>query len=194
MLRLTEFRLSWHALARAAGGVAVALLCAVPSRAAAAQSSPATIRAKCDMRLWETVHDRAAPLTWSWEDAADSATVLFSNRVTRSAWSVVVPRNGAEMRGSCAQPAPTAGETVIDVALVQMAGANEVARETATLAYVAGAGGGPITVRANPGARTWTLVREPRVYAVDPAWQGESGDSGYDVAWPDRRGLVLILK
>ena len=153
-----------------------------------------TIRSKSDMRLWETVHDRAAPLTWSWAEGADSATLTFSNRVSRTAWSCSVSRAPGKMRGSCVQPAPTVGETVVDVTLVQKAGANEIARETTTLAYVAGAGGGPITVQANPGTRTWTRVREPRVYAVDPAWQGGEGESGYDIAWPDLRGLMLILK
>ena len=153
-----------------------------------------TVRTKADMRLWQTVYDRAAPLAWQWEETADSATLTFSNRVTRVVWDVPVSRESGTMRGIYVQTAPAVGETVVDVTLVQKAGANEVARETATLAYVAGAGGGPITVQANPGTRTGTRVRGPRVYAVDPAWQGLEGESGYDIVWPDLRGLMLILK
>ena len=161
-----------------------------------------TIRSKSDMRLWQTVHDRAAPLEWSWEEGADSATLTFSNRVSRTTSMVEVARGtvGADhraARGSLGALGDRAGgETLIDVTLVQKAGANEVARETATLAYVAGAGGGPITVRTAMQARERELVKvqEPRVYAFDPAWLGETGDSGYAVAWPDHRGLVLILK
>lgn len=93
-----------------------------------AQCPGATILAKSDIRLWQTVHDRAAPLTWSWEEGADAATLTFSNRVLRTAWSRSVSRAPGEMRGSCVQPAPTEGETVVDVTLVQKAGANEVAR------------------------------------------------------------------
>ena len=174
-------------------GVALLFLAALACEPCVAATTM-TIRTKADMRLWQTVHDRAAPLAWQWEEAADSATLTFSNRVTRAVWAVPVSRESGATRGSCVQPAPAVGETVVDVTLVQKAGANEVARETATLAYVAGAGGGPITVQANPGTRTWTRVREPRVYAVDPAWQGLEGESGYDIVWPDHRGLMLILK
>ena len=160
------------------------------------QCPGATILAKADMRLWQTVHDRAAPLTWSWEEGADAATLTFSNRVLRTAWSRSVSRAPGEMRGSCVQPAPTEGETVVDVTLVQKAGANEVARATATLAYVAGAGGGPITVRAAMQApeRELAKVPKPRVYAFDPAWLGETGDSGYDIAWPLYIGFKLFLR
>ena len=83
--------------------------------------------------------------------------------------------------------------TVVDVTLVQKAGANEVVRESATLAYVAGAGGGPITVRS-AAKRDWDHYSEPRVFAVDPAWQGLVGESGYDVAWPKCIGLLMIVR
>ena len=155
-----------------------------------------TIRSKADMRLWQTVHDRAAPLEWSWEEGADSATLTFSNRVTRLAWSRSFLRTTGEVRGGCTQPAPGDGETVIDVALEQLAGANVVAREAATLAYVAGAGGGPITVRGAMGKPERELAKapEPRVYAFDPAWLGEAGDSGYAVAWRRFRAMTVILR
>ena len=80
------------------------------------------------------------------------------------------------------------------VRAVQKAGGAEVSREMATLAYFDGAGGGPITVRANPGTRKWERVRDPRVYAIDPAWRGESGESGYDIAMPINLGLTIILR
>ena len=83
----------------------------------------------------------------------------------------------------------------MDVTLVQKAGGVEVACETATLAYVAGAGGGPITVRAMAAQeRELARLQEPRVYAVDPAWLGEAGESGYDIAWPMYVGLKIILR
>ena len=148
------------------------------------------------MRLWQTVHDRAAPLEWSWEEGADSATLTFSNRVTRLAWSHSLPRKPGEMRGNYDQPSPVEGEAVIDMVLEQLAGANVVARESATLAYVAGAGGGPITVRGAMGKPERELVKvpEPRVYAFDPAWLGEAGDSGYAVAWRRFRAMTVILR
>ena len=153
-----------------------------------------TVRTKADMRLWEAVHDRSARLSWPWEAAADSATLVFSNRLTGAVSTVDVARGAEETRGSCAQTPPD-GEAIVDVTLAQTAaGGAEVARETATLAYVDGAGGGPITVRANPGSREWERVRDPLVYAVDPAWRGESGASGYDIAWPVIRGLTIILR
>ena len=79
--------------------------------------------------------------------------------------------------------------------IVQTASGVEVARESASLAYVAGAGGGPITVRAMASPeRELARLQEPRVYAFDPAWLGEQGDSGYDVAWPMYRPLKIILR
>ena len=147
------------------------------------------------MRLWQTVPDRSAPLVWPWVEGADSATLEFSNRVTRVASSVSVPREGTETHGNCAQPAPQSGEALVDVTLVQTVAGNEVARETATLAYVAGAGGGPIVVRAmGSPERELARLQEPRVYAVDPAWLGEAGESGYDIAWPQYIGLKIILR
>ncbi len=86
-------------------------------------------------------------------------------------------------------------ETLVDVTLVQKAGGVAVAEDMAMLAYVSGAGGGPVTVRAmRPPERELARVREPRVYAVDPAWLGETGESGYDIAWPEFRGLNIILR
>ena len=152
-----------------------------------------TIRTKTDMRLWQTVHDRTAPLTWAWEDAANSATLTFSNRVSRATSTEVVMRAAGETHGSYTQPVPSVGEEIVDVTLVQKAGANEVARESATLAYVAGAGGGPITVRS-AAKRDWDHYSEPRVFAVDPAWQGLEGDSDYDIAWPLYVGLKIFLR
>ena len=155
-----------------------------------------TVLSKADLRLWETVEDRATPLEWPWADEADSATLVFSNRVTRTVSSpLTVLREEGARRGSCSEvPVPAIGECVLDVMLSQTSGGVVVAQETATLAYVFGAGGGPITVRANPGTRKWERVGDPRVYAVDPAWSGESGESGYDIAWPTYMGLTVVLR
>ena len=170
----------------AAVGVAVVSFCPV-------QTSATIVRTQSDRRLWETVGDRSAPLIWQWENAADFAELVFSNRLTGAVSAANVSRGSDETRGYCAQPLQNR-ETIVDVSLVQKAGGAEVSRETATLAYVDGAGGGPITVRANPGTRKWERVRDPRVYAIDPAWRGESGESGYDIAWPINLGLTIILR
>lgn len=170
----------------AAVGVAVVSFCPV-------QTSATIVRTQSDRRLWETVGDRSAPLIWQWENAADFAELVFSNRLTGAVSTANVSRDSDETRGYCAQPLQNR-ETIVDVSLVQKAGGAEVSRETATLAYVDGAGGGPITVRANPGTREWERVRDPRVYAIDPAWRGESGESGYDIAWPINLGLTIILR
>ena len=155
-----------------------------------------TVLSKADLRLWETVENRATPLEWPWVDEADSATLVFSNRVTRTVSSPApVLREEGARRGSCSEvPVPAIGECVLDVMLSQTSGGVVVAQETATLAYVFGAGGGPITVRANPGTRKWGRVGDPRVYAVDPAWRGEFGESGYDIAWPTYMGLTMVLR
>jgi hypothetical protein len=155
-----------------------------------------TVLSKSDLRLWETVVDRAKPLEWPWVDEADSATLVFSNRVTRMAFSpALVLREEGACRGSYNEvPVAPFGESILDVQLSQMSGEVVVAQESATLAYVSGAGGGPITVRANPGTREWERIRDPRVYAIDPAWRGESGESGYDIAWPIYRSMSVILR
>ena len=170
----------------AAVGVAVVSFCPV-------QTSATIVRTQSDRRLWETVGDRSAPLIWQWENAADFAELVFSNRLTGAVSTVNVSRGSDETHGRCAHPSQDR-ETIVDVSLVQKAGGAEVSRETATLAYVDGAGGGPVTVRANPGTREWERVRDPRVYAIDPAWRGESGESGYDIAWPINLGLTIILR
>ena len=170
----------------AAVGVAVVSFCPV-------QTSATIVRTQSDRRLWETVGDRSAPLIWQWENAADFAELVFSNRLTGAVSTVNVSRRSDETHGCCVHPSQNR-ETIVDVSLVQKAGGAEVSRETATLAYVDGAGGGPITVRANPGTREWERVRDPRVYAIDPAWRGESGESGYDIAWPINLGLTIILR
>ena len=163
-----------------------------------------TIRSKSDVRLWQTVHDRVTPLEWSWEEGADSATLTFSNRMLRTTSTVEVARGtiGADHRavrgslGALGDRALPGGETLVDVTLVQSGGGREVARETATLAYVAGVGGEPITVRAamDTPERELAKLQTPRVYAFDPAWLGESGDSGYDIAWPLYIGLKIFLR
>jgi len=169
--------------------LAMALLCSLAA-------SAATVRSKSDMRLWETVADRSQPLEWSWEDAADYATLSFSNRLTKACSTMTVVRAAGATRGSCASLVTQPDvEALVDVTLVQTAGGVEVARETATLAYVAGAGGGPITVRAMASPeRELARLQEPRVYAFDPAWLGEAGESGYDIAWPQYIGLKIILR
>lgn len=159
----------------------------------AGAASAATIHSKADLRLWQTVHDRAAPLAWPWEEGADTATLTFSNRVTHVVSSVTVPRAPGETRGSCAQPVPAVREDVVEVALTQTAGGHAIACESATLAYVSGAGGGPITVRVKD-TRGWKRFLEARVFAVDPAWRGLDGDSGYDIAWPVYSPLKVIVK
>ena len=154
-----------------------------------------TVRSKSDMRLWETVADRTTPLSWPWEGEADGATLAFSNRLTRAVDVISVGRNPGDVRGSCVQPVTQPGvEALVDVLLVQTNGSKVVACESATLAYFSGAGGGPITVRANPGTRAWEKVSQPRVYAFDPAWQGLDGESGYDVACPMYRSLRIVLR
>lgn len=148
------------------------------------------------MRLWETVADRTQPLEWSWEDGADSATLSFSNRLAKTCSTVTVDRAGGASRGSCAHPvAQPDVEALVDVTLVQKSGGVAVSQESAVLAYVSGAGGGPITVRAMAEPeREMARLQAPRVYAFDPAWQGLDGDSGYDVAWPQYIGLKIILR
>ncbi len=178
--------LSFPAVRHALLFALVVLACAFPSLAE-------TVLPKSDMRLWETVPSRSSPLEWPWEEGADAASLVFSNHVTHAVSSVSVSRAADEPRGSCAQPVPSVVEDVVDVTLTQTAKGMEVSRETATLAYVSGAGGGPITVRAI-GTSDWTRLLAPRVYAVDPAWQGLSGESGYDIAWPLRTGLSIIVR
>ena len=151
-----------------------------------------TVLSKSDLRLWETVLDRAIPLEWPWVDEADSATLVFSNRLTGAVKTVNVSRGSDETRGYCAQPLQDR-ETIVDVSLVQTADGAEVVRETATLAYFDGAGGGPITVRAKTYGE-WRRVRSPRVFAFEPEWSGGTGDSGYDIASPYDPAIRISIR
>ena len=146
-----------------------------------------TVRAKSDLRLWETVADRARPLSWSWEAGADAAALTFSNQLTRAVWSVTVPRTSGALRGECPHPVPeTTDEALVAATLVQTADGVEVARETAELAYVPGvsedAVASPMTVRTKAN-RDWWCVRRPRLAAFDARWWDRSGPSGYEVLW-----------
>ena len=109
---------------------------------------------------------------------------------------MTVARAVGAARGSCDSPVTQSGvKALVDVTLVQKSGGVAVAQESAVLAYVSGAGGGPITVRAmRPPERELSRLQEPRVYAVDPTWLGEAGESGYDIAWPIYRPLRIILR
>ena len=152
-----------------------------------------TVRTMSDARLWQTVADSSAPLSWPWEDGADTATLFFSNRISGVVSSVVIPRIGGETHGISPHPHRLPEETVVDVELVQTAGDSEVARETAVLAYVAGSGGGPITVGAK-GTAAWRRVRELRVFAFDQKWCPLYFGSGYDIAPPYDPGTAIKIR
>ena len=70
---------------------------------AAAFAVPVVYRNPLDVRSWAVVFDRSAPLAWHWADGAVSATLTFSNIVTRQTASTTVER-GASFDGSCALP------------------------------------------------------------------------------------------
>lgn len=160
-------------------------------------ASALTVRAKSDMRLWETVTDRARPLSWSWEFGADAAVVTFSNRLTKAVSSLVVIRTNGAMRGECPHPAPeVTDEGLVAATLVQTADGVEVARETAELAYVPGVSAGPvaapITVHTK-AARDWGHVQRPSLAAFDARWWDLSGPSGYEVLWAEPPGLHTVV-
>lgn len=159
----------------------------------AVSSFALTVRTKSDLRLWETVTERANPLAWTWEDGADEAELTFSNRLTRTVSSVTVAREPNATRGSCPHPAvPADDEALVIATLVQKAGGIEVAREMSELAYVPGAGGA-ITVRPKAG-REWTRVRKPRVAAYDARWWEVAGPSGYEVIWAVPSGEHAVVR
>ena len=168
---------------------AISILAPLP-----AQSAGVTIRTKADMRLWQTVDDCSAPLVWPWVDDADSASVVFSNRLTAAVASLSVQRVDAQTHGSCGQHLLGDGRNaLVDVTLVQKRGSVDVATDSAALAYVPGAGGGPLAVRAK-SAWNWRRVREPMVFAFDPLWLGLAGDSGYAIAPPFDPGVKVEIR
>ena len=174
---------------------AFAMCLAVAGVLSLLQCRATTVRTRADERLWETVADGSAPLSWPWAESADSATLVFSNRIARTVSHARVPRGANELRGICHCPPSRAGDSIFDMTLVQTAGDGVVERETATVAFVSGAGGGPITVRAMLSPeRELARLREPRVIAFDPAWIGETGGSCYDIAWPAYRGFAAIVR
>lgn len=163
---------------------------------AAALAFPAsaiTLRTKSDLRLWQTVTDRAAPISWPWEADADTARLTFSNHLTQAVSSVTVVRAAGATRGSCAHPVAAAmDEGLVVATLVQMAGGVEIARETAELAYVPGASGRAITVRTKT-SRDWHRVERPRLAAFDAHWWNVTGPSGYEVLWSeDPRPQIVV--
>lgn len=161
---------------------------------ATCDASAVTVRAKTDLRQWETVTDRLRPLEWSWEGCADEAVLMFSNRLTRTVKSVAVAREAGASRGACDHPvASVTGEALIVATLVQKAGGVEIAHETAELAYVPGVAGGAISVRTKKN-REWMRVREPRVAAYDARWWEVAGPSGYEVIWTVPAGAHAVVR
>lgn len=158
------------------------------------RASAITVRSASDLRLWETVTDRTRPLSWPWEAESDSATLTFSNRLTRTVSIVTVPRGAGEWRGSCAHPVSAETDEALVVAtLVQTADGVEVARDAAELAYVPGSAGGTLTVRTKADPN-WYRVRSPRLAAFDASWWNVEGPTGYDLLWIVPSGPRLVQR
>jgi len=172
-----------------AGGwtVKVVLVLVVPFLAL--QAVALTVRTKSDLRHWETVTDRASPLSWTWEPTADAARLTFSNRLTRAVASVDAVRADGERCGACAHPIAAAGpEGFVVATLTQLSNGVAVACGTAELAYVPGAGTNrPIAVRTK-AARAWRRVECPRLAAFDARWWNVAGPSGYEILWVEPPG------
>lgn len=143
--------------------------------------SALTVRTRADLRYWETVTDRSAPLRWSWEDKADSARLTFCNRLTENSSSVVVERQPGASCGSGSQPSWASVDVAyVDVSLVQLSAGVEIAQQTAVLAYVPGAAGCPLTVRTEQD-RDWCRVVRPQLAGFDADWWNVPGPSGYEI-------------
>jgi len=138
-----------------------------------------TVHSKSELRHWETVRDRLAPITWPWVDGADAAELMFSNRLTQAVSTAVVARAGQVMRGDC--PHPIGSETaegLFVVTLIQTSNGIAVTSERAELAYVSR----PITVRSKV-LSDWYKVENPCLAGFDARWWHVVGTSGYDVMW-----------
>ena len=158
------------------------------------EAAALTIRAKSDLRLWETVTDRSQPLAWSWEDGADRAVLTFSNRLTRVVKSVTVLREAGASRGACEHPvAASTDEALIVATLVQKSGGVQIAHETAEIAYVPGVAGRTMTVRTKASGE-WARVRTPRLAGYDARCWNVPGPSGYEVVWAAPVGLHRIVR
>ena len=179
--------------ARSAFAFALAVFAALPAFAL-------TVRTKGDLRLWETVTDRARPLSWTWDDSADTARLTFSNRLTHAVSSVTVGRESGAARGSCPHPFGSAADAaLVDATLVQTADGVGLSCLTAVLAYVQGVGPGyesasrPITVRTKAD-RAWRRAERPSVAAFDARWWGVEGPSGYEVLWATPPGPHRVVR
>jgi len=152
-------------------------------------ASALTVRSKADQRLWKTVFERTAPLTWSWEPTATAARLTFSNRLTRTVASVEAVREAGVRHGSCGHPiSDPEREGLVVATLTQLSNDVSVACETAELAYVPGTGTNrAIVVRAGTNF-DWRRVRRPRLAAFDARWWNLEGPTGYDLLWTEPPG------
>jgi len=145
-----------------------------------------TVRAKSESRWWQTVMDQATPLGWTWQEQADSATVTFSNVLTRVVSSVEIGRGVGALRGECPHPVTAETAAYFSATLVQSYRGVEIMRETANLAYVPGcvatapSPSQPITVRTKSD-RNWFWVKESKFAAFDASWWKVPGPSGYEI-------------
>jgi len=157
--------------------------------------SALTVRTKSDLRLWETVMDRSQELSWTWEVAADSAHLSFSNRLTHAVSVATVAREPGALRGTFPHPvAAMADEALVAATLVQTAKDVEVAREMAELAYLPGVLPCVATTVRTKKDRDWWRVPRPRLAAYDARWWNVAGASGYEVLWAVPAGPHRVVR
>lgn len=174
---------------RLAGVLVFALFCGT---ACGGISDGVLVRARADLRSWQTVMAHTRSVRWVWTDGADSARVTASNRVSHAVLSVDVRRAEGACDGTCGiSVAPSAagpdGETVVDVGLVQRSGEKPVAESAATLAFVGGVNGAGIVVRSLAN-RDWRRHAEARVGLTD------ADGNGYVVYGGTSRGFAFMFR
>lgn len=156
---------------------AFALLALVPGIGvfqadAANVSEPIHVRGSAEGRTWQTVFNRAAPVSWRWENA-DTAQLAVSN-LTEGTSSKIGPiaRSNGEKYGSVQIPAFVAAkdgaDLLFEVKLSLYAGNALFTSAVARLVIQPGANGA-IRVRVVDN-KSWPNVSKPCLVPYDAAW------------------------
>lgn len=160
-------------LRRAGALLAVCVLLGAETASANESTSGAAVVRGSNARLWQTDFDPGAPLSWRWQSAATSASVLVSNLVARTATGTAVVRGLGEAYGAFALAvADLNAECLYDLVLVQKNGGGEtISTEAARVAVLPGVGASGCVVVQEFTEKPWK-TNKPVVVAYDGEWSG----------------------
>ena len=128
------------------------------------------VRPSDNGRTWQVNVDPAAPIVWSWPEAATSARLVVTSYVERAATVYDINRTEGADRYEWTLPPPSVssveGEYLYDLSLTLFNGSTVLQREFARVVYL------PSSFPLVPaGSAAWCSFRNERIFPYDAAWK-----------------------